>query len=109
LKPALLRPQALRDQQGEVRYYREEGGPRLALQVARATQEALDRIESHPAIGSPALGRLLGIPGMRAWRISDFPLLWCYVEHADHVDVIRLLGQRQDLAAVLGKAFDEGA
>ena len=109
MKPALLRPQALRDQQGEVRHYREEGGPRLALKVVRATQEALDRIESHPAIGSPALGRLLDIPGLRTWRISGFPLLWCYVERADHVDVIRLLGQRQDLAAVLGDDFGGGA
>jgi len=44
LKPAILRPQALRDQQGEVRYYREKGGTRLAVEVAKASNEALDKL-----------------------------------------------------------------
>jgi toxin ParE1/3/4 len=34
LKPAVLRPQALRDQQGEVRYHRKEGGTRVAVKPA---------------------------------------------------------------------------
>ena len=36
MKPAVLRPQALRDQQGEVRYYRKEGGTRVAVMVSLA-------------------------------------------------------------------------
>ena len=102
MKPAVLRPQALRDQQGEVRYYRKEGGFRLAVKVARATNEALDQIELEPAMGSPTLGKLLDIPGLRTWRVGKFPLLWCYFERADHLDVVRLLGERQDIAAILG-------
>jgi toxin ParE1/3/4 len=102
LKPAVLRPQALRDQQGEVRYYRKEGGSRLAVRLAKATNAALDQIELDPGIGSPALGKLVGIPGLRTWRVARFPLLWCYFDRADHIDVIRLLGERQDLASILG-------
>ena len=64
MKPAVLRPQALRDQQGEVRYYRKEGGTRVAVKVAKATTAALDQIELDPGIGSPTLGKLLGIPGL---------------------------------------------
>ena len=60
MKPAVLRPQALRDQRNEVRYYREEGGTRLAVKVAKATNDALDQIEHQPGIGSPTLGALLG-------------------------------------------------
>jgi len=63
LKPAVLRPQALRDQQGEVRYYRKEGGTRVAVKLANATNAALDQIELDPGIGSPTLGKLLGIRG----------------------------------------------
>jgi hypothetical protein len=63
LKPAVLRPQALRDQQGEVRYYRKEGGTRVAVKVAKATNAALDQIELDPGIGSPTLGRLLAFQG----------------------------------------------
>ena len=103
MKPAELRPQALRDQQGEIRYYRKEGGSRVA--VAKATTAALDQIELDPGIGSPTLGKLLGIPGLRTWRVAKFPLLWCYFERGDHLDVVRLLGERQDLAAILGDEF----
>ncbi len=80
MKPAVLRPQALRDQQGEVRYYRKEGGTRLAVKMAQATNAALDQVELDPGIGSPAFGKLLGIPGLRTWRVAKFPLLWCYFE-----------------------------
>ena len=102
MKPAFLRPQALRDQQGEVRYYRKEGGTRVAVKLANATNTALDQLELDPGIGSPTLGKLLGIPGLRTWRVSKFPLLWCCFERGDHLDVVRLLGERQDIAAILG-------
>jgi toxin ParE1/3/4 len=105
LKPAVLRPQALRDQQVEVRYYLKEGGTRLAVRVVKATDEAVDQIELEPGMGSPRLGMLLGIPGLRTWRVAKFPLLWCYFERADHLDVVRLLGERQDIAAILGDEF----
>ena len=105
MKPALLRPQALRDQQGEVRYYRKEGGARAAVKVVKATNDALDRIELDPGIGSPVVGKRLGIPGLRAWQVACFPLLWFYFERSDHLDVVRLLGERQDVAAILGAEF----
>ena len=105
MKPAELRPQALRDQQGEVRYYRKEGGSRVAVKVAKATNAALDQIELDPGIGSPTLGKRLGIPGLRTWRVGKFPLLWCYFVRGDHLVVVRLLGERQDVAAILGDEF----
>ncbi len=101
MKPASLRPQALRDQQDEVRYYRAKGGSGLAVKVVKATNAALDQIELDPGIGSPTLGKRLGIPGLRSWRVAKFPLLWCYFERAEQLDVVRLLGDRQDVAAIL--------
>ena len=105
MKPAVLRPQALRDQQGEVRQCRKEGGTRVAVKLANATNAALDQIERDPGIGSPTLGKLLGIPGLRTWRVAKFPLLWCYFERAEQLDVVRLLGERQNIAAILGEEF----
>ena len=70
-----------------------------------ATNAALDQIELDSGIGSPTLGKRLGIPGLRTWRVSKFPLLWCYFERGDHLDVVRLLGERQDIAAILGDEF----
>jgi toxin ParE1/3/4 len=86
-------------------YYRKEGGSRVAVKLANATNAALDQIELDPGIDSPTLGKLLGIPGLRTWRVAKFPLLWCYFERGDHLDVVRLLGERQDLAAILGDEF----
>ena len=105
MKPAVLRPQALLDQQGEVRYYRKQGGARLAVKLAKASNEALDQLELEPGMGSPTLGKLLGIPGLRTWRVAKFPLLWCCFERKDHLDVVRLLGERQDIATLLGDEF----
>lgn len=105
MKPAVLRPQALRDQQGEVRYYRKEGGTRVAVSVVKATNAALNQIELDPRIGSPVLGKRLGIPGLRTWQVAKFRLLWCYFERGDHLDVVRLLGEHQDIAAILGTEF----
>jgi hypothetical protein len=34
--------------------------------VAKATTEALDQVELEPGMGSPGLGTLLRIPGLRA-------------------------------------------
>ena len=105
MKPAVLRPQALRDQQGEARYYRKDGGTRVAVKVAKATNASLDQIELDPGIGSPTLGKRLTVPGLRTSRVAKLPLLWCYFEHEDHLDVVRLLGERQDIAAILGDEF----
>ena len=105
MKPAVLRPQSLRDQQAEARYYRREGGTRVAMKVVKATNAALDQIELDPGIGSPRLGKHLGIAGLRTWRVAKFPLMWCYFERADHLDVVRLLGERQDIAAILAGEF----
>jgi len=74
----------------------------LAGRVAKATNAALDQFELDPGIGSTTLGKLVGIPELRTWRVAKFPLLWCYFERGDHLDVVRLLGERQDLAAILG-------
>jgi toxin ParE1/3/4 len=101
LKPAFLRPQAARDQQGEARYYRNEAGTRLALSLVKATDAALNQIELDPGIGSPLIGSRLGIPGLRTWKVAKFPLLWFYFERADHLDMVRVLGERQDVGAIL--------
>ena len=77
----------------------------MALKAAKATDDALDQIELEPGMGSSTLGKRLGVPGLRTWRVGKFPLLWCYFEREDHLDVVRLSRERQDIAALLGPAF----
>ena len=104
MKPAILRPQARRDRHNELRYYREEAGSKVAVRLVNASNAALDQIEAEPGIGSPESGKVLDVPGLRSWRIAKFPLLWFYFERHDHLDVVRLLGGRQDIAAILAES-----
>lgn len=104
MKPARLRPQAKRDRVAEIRHYREAAGSRVAETLVLATEHALDLLERQPGMGSPLLGEQLGIPMLRSWRVTGFPLIWFYVERDDHLDVIRLLGERQDVLAILADA-----
>ena len=101
LKQARLRPQAETDLVTAARHYAKEGGADLAERMFDAALKALDPIERMPAIGSPRLGQLCDIPGLRAWRVEGFPMQWFYFEASDHLDVVRLLGDRQDIAGIL--------
>lgn len=90
----------------EVRYYRKEAGSKVAVPMVKATTAALDRIELDPGTGAPVLGKVLGIPGLRTWKVSKFPLLWGYFVRDDPLDVVRLLGERQDVATILSSVLD---
>ena len=71
-----------------------------------AAVEALRAIERMPGAGSPRIGELCGVAGLRARPVSTFGCGWYYLLRSDHVDVVRLLADRQDLAALLD-AMDE--
>lgn len=102
MKIALLRPSAREDRKSEVRYYREKAGRDTAVHLVAQMSRALEQIQTDPGIGSPRWGQLAEIDGLRAWRVTDFPLTWLYIERADHLDVIRLLGERQNILSILG-------
>lgn len=96
MKPVRLRPRAREDRRDEIRYYRDEAGTKVATKLVRALERGLDAIHENPAIGSPTLGRELGIDGLRTWLIKGFPLTFWYFERETYIDVARLVGQRQD-------------
>jgi toxin ParE1/3/4 len=79
-----------------VHCYRKEAGAAVADKLVKAMAKALQDLERNPSIGSPALGKLLGIDELRTWRLQGFPLTFWYLEREDHIEVIRLVGQRQD-------------
>ena len=55
-----------------------------------------------PGIGSPLVGEMCDIPGLRSSSIKGFPVQWFYFIAGDHLDVVRLLADAQDLPAILG-------
>ena len=100
MKPARLRKAAQQDAFAEVRYYRREAGVAVAHRLRQAIEATLADIEHNPGTGSPRLGQTLGVPGLRTWRIAGFPLAAWYFERDDHLDVARIVGQRQDALSV---------
>ncbi len=96
MKPCRLRPQARQDRRDEVAYYRQHAGAAAATRLVDALQQAQTQMQNNPAIGSPLLGQMLGIDGMRSWSIHGFPLAYWYFERGTHLDLVRLVGHRQD-------------
>ena len=48
-----------------MRYYRKEAGSKIAVKLVNATNAALDQIQVEPGMGSPVLGKILGVPRLR--------------------------------------------
>ena len=97
-----LRPLAEADLVERTRYYRLEGGDQLGERFFGAAIAALDAIGRMPGAGSPRVEELCGVPGLRFRSVAGFPCGWFYFIAADHVDVVRLLAEAQDLPAILG-------
>lgn len=97
----VLRPRAEADLVERTRYYRDEGGFDLGERFFDAAVTALDAIGRMPGTGSPRVGELCGIDGLRVRRIQNFPCGWFYFVHGGGIDVVRLLADAQDIGALL--------
>ena len=79
-------------------------GYRLAAYetIGSTNDEALRLAEANPGVGSPRVGELIDVPGLRRVAVAGFPCGWLYVERDEAIDVVRLLADPQDLGAALG-------
>ena len=98
---AHLRPLAEEDLVERTRYYRDQGGDELGERFFDTAIASLRALERMPSIGSPRVGELCDIPGLRSYRIEGFPTGWFYLVRAEHLDVVRLLAFTQDLPAIV--------
>lgn len=106
MTPAWLRPRAEADLVERSRYYGSEVGADVAERFFDAAIAALRAIERMPGTGTPHVGELCGVPGLRMRRVEGFPCGWYYFVRPDHLDVVRLLADAQDLAAILDVVDD---
>jgi toxin ParE1/3/4 len=103
----ILRPQAEVDLVERARYYRNEGGSDLGERFFDTAMTALDAVGQMPGAGSLRVGELCGIDWLRVRRIPNFPCGWFYFAGNDRVDVVRLLADAQNVAAVLADIAQE--
>ena len=78
-------------------YYRLQGGHALVERFVDAYDAALNHVAQHLGTGSSRHARKLHINNLRFWPLTRFPYSVFYVEHADHIDVLRVLHQSSDL------------
>lgn len=100
MKPAVRSTLASADIQAAVEFYVAETAP-LAAQFIDALEHAVHQLESHPATGSPRYAHELNIPQLRFWPLRQFPFALFYIEHTDHLDVIRCVHMSRDIPASL--------
>ncbi|MEO6122652.1 MAG: type II toxin-antitoxin system RelE/ParE family toxin [Ilumatobacteraceae bacterium] len=103
----ILRPQAEVDLVERTQYYRDEGGPDVAARFFDFAIDSLDALGRMPGAGSPRVGELCRIDGLRVRRVPNFPCGWFYFASWDRVDVVRLLADAQDIAVVLADIAPE--
>lgn len=102
MKPARTRPLAEQDLVERTRYYADAEGADLGARFFTAAVDAVRSVEVMPGIGSLLIGERVGIPELRRVGVEGFPCGWFYFERSDHLDVVRLLADKQDVDDLLG-------
>lgn len=82
-------------------YYLGFASATTATDFVLAMDASMRNIERFPASGSLRYAELLGVDGLRFSLVERFPYLVFYFERTDHVDVVRVLHQHQDVPTLL--------
>ena len=101
-KPAIPRAKARQGVEDAVDWYVAQHAPDAALRLIDSLEQTVAFIADRPAACSPRHGEVLDMPGLRSWKLEDFPYLVFYIETAACIDVWRVLHERQDVPGRLG-------
>ena len=102
-----LRPRAEQDLVERTRYYRRSAGDEVGERFFDAAIAILADVERMPGIGSPRVGEICDIPGLRFMRVPGFPCGWIYFSNPSNIDIVRLLADSQDLTTILSDVEPE--
>jgi toxin ParE1/3/4 len=96
MKALVIQRRALHDME-QARTYYEEHALHMVPDLARELDAALLHLQRNPGTGSPRWGLLLGLAGLRVWRLSQFPYVIFYFDHPHKIEVVRVLHQSSDI------------
>lgn len=88
---------AVRDVEAALEHYRTEVSEAVALGFVAALENGYSHIRRYPGSGSTRLAHELKLPGLRSWRLRDYPYIIFYVEREEWVDVWRVLHGQRDI------------
>ena len=66
-----------------------------------ALEQAKAHIQRHPGTGSPRYAHKLNLAQLRYWPLTRYPYALFYIEHDDHVPVVRVAHMSRDIPATL--------
>lgn len=96
MKPAIRSELAEADIESALAAYLADNAE-AAMHFLDELERATRHVEAHPATGAPRYAHELNIPQLRFWPLRRFPYALFYVEHADHLDVIRCVHMSRDI------------
>jgi toxin ParE1/3/4 len=102
MKPLVIQRRALRDMEQARAYYQREAAHMTAA-LATELDAALLHVQRQPGTGSPRWGLQLGLPGLRAWSLSQFPYVLMYRLKPEKIELLRVLHQTTDIPQYLDK------
>ncbi len=100
MKPAIRSALAEADILSAVDLYLAET-PSTAMRFIAALERATRHVEANPASGSPRYALELNIPDLRSWPLQRFPYALFYIDHPEHVYVIRCAHMSRDIPATV--------
>lgn len=101
MKRVLRRAEASEDVERAVLYYLENAPAAVVDRFLDEYDHALLHITQFPSTGSGRYASMLDARGLRFWTLTKFPYAIFYLEHADAVEIIRVLHQLSDIPAHL--------
>ena len=99
-KGVIPRPQADSEIDEVISYYSRENA-KLADDFLSEIQRAFRQVANMPGLGSLRFAHELGMDGLRAYSLEDFPYLLFYFEREDHLDLVRMLHTHRDIFDML--------
>lgn len=97
---ARLRSKATDDVKQAVEYYSAEADVGVATRFVDDLERTIRQLEVHPELGSLRFAFDLDLPGLRSFRVEEFPFLVFYLIRREHLDVLRVLHSSRDVPAM---------
>ena len=101
MKRAVQRALAQQDIGDAFDHYLSVASAVIATDFVLEFDACMQHIERFPGSGSLRYAELLDVDGLRFVIVNRYPYLVFYFERPDHLDVVRVLHQLQDIPAAL--------
>lgn len=99
--PVRVRPRARQDIDSGFNHYLDEAGADVALRFADEVEKSLHLLARQPGLGSQRYAAMLRWPAVRGWPLRPWPYVVLYVQHAGHLEIVRVLHTARDISASL--------